>query len=434
MTPRRIPRVVPIGFIAGMLAVTALLGWPDWMWFPLTAVVAGSLLLDIYVRNGRGPATSEDEAAPDAAGYPTEPPYLETPVFDVPVPSGLDEYPFLFSSTVRWRCVTDPLVASHGNPGALAVASVLRRVEQYTTAEHPSRADFLCHWLEGLLGQPVQDETGMVTSYATDVRLHLRQEDRRHLEKLEEHRRNIGSWEQQREYERSRRAYFGEDVLRSPGSAVVWWLSRHDDEIERATDLIGPLSCLAAAANDQAIPDSYRHLLGGQASSPGVESPNGLDHPQDADAASASQDQAAPPPDGQPQAGLESVSGLLDTMGITRGSEERDAFVHRLARMMEASGRPQAADRLRGTLVDEDIAHNGDSGSVQTPDGPRSEPQEPSAPWSSELPAEGIHQAPHTEGPHGAWWSTQSPSPGPSTPAPGDPNSPPPSVAEQKEL
>ncbi|MEU1481484.1 hypothetical protein [Streptomyces sp. NPDC005760] len=434
MTPRCVPRVVPIGFIAGMLAVTALLGWPDWMWFPLTAVVAGSLLLDMYVRNGRGRATAEEEEAPDVTEFPTEPPYLETPVIDVPVFSSLDEYPFLFSSTVRWRIDTDPLVTSHGNPGALAVASVLRRVEQYTAAEHPSRTDFLCHWLEGLLGRPVQDETGTVTAYATDVRLHLRQEDRRHLEELEERRRNIGSWEQQREYERSRRAYFGEDVLRSPGSAVVWWLSRHEDEIERATDLIGPLSCLAAAANDQKIPDPYRHLLGGRDSPAGGESPNGLDHPQDTDAAAAHQDQAASSPDGQPQARLEAASALLDTMGITCGSEERDAFVHRLARMVEASGRPQAAEHLRRTLVDEDVAHNGDSASRPTQDGPRSEPEGPWAPWPSELPAEGIHQAPRTEGPHGTWWSTQPPSPDLSTPAAGDQNGPPPSVAEQKEL
>ncbi|MBX9399342.1 hypothetical protein K4749_38775 [Streptomyces sp. TRM72054] len=425
---------MPIGFIAGMLAVTALLGWPDWMWFPLTAVVAGSLLLDMYLRNGRGRAAPEDEEAPDITEFSTEPPYLETTVVDVPVPSGLAEYPFLFSSTVRWRTDTDPLVTSHGNPGALAVASVLRRVEQYTEAEHPSRADFLCHWLEGLLGRPVQDETGTVTAYANDVRLHLRKEDRNHLEELEEHRRNIGSWEQQREYERSRRAYFGEDVLRSPGSAVVWWLSRHEDEIERATDLIGPLSCLAAAANDSEIPDPYLHLLGGQASPGSVESPNGLDHPQDTDAAAAHQDPAAPPPDGQPQARLEPVSALLDSMGITRGSEERDAFVHRLARMMEVSGRPQAAEHLRGTLVAENVSCNGDSVSEPTRDAPRSEPEEPSAPRPSEPPAEGLRQPSHTEGSHGAWWSTQSPPPDPSAPPPWDSNGPPSSVAEQKEV
>ncbi|MGP9017335.1 hypothetical protein ACT1U9_02865 [Streptomyces sp. BR1] len=427
MTSRRVPRLLPLGFIAGMLAVTALLGWPNWIWFPLVAVVAGSLLLDMYARNGRGRATAGREEAPDTPEFPIEPPYLAIPVIDVPVISGLDEYPFLFTATVRWRTRTDPLTTSHGNPGALAVTSVLRRVEQYTAAEHPSRADFLRHWLEGPLGQPVQDESGTVTAYATDVRLHLRQGDRRHLEEVEEHRRNVGSWEQQREYERSRREYFGEDVLRSPGSAVVWWLSRHEDEIDRATDLIGPLSCLSAAANDEKIPDSYRHLIGGQASPAGAAWPNGIDHARDADAAAAHQDQNAPPPDSRPQVRYEPVSALLETMGIARGSEERASFVHRLARMMEASGRPQAAEHLRGTLVDEDDdALKGDAERGPTGDGLRPEPEEPRTPQPSEL-------WPNADSPQGAWWSTQPPSSNGSAPAPGDSHGSAPADAEERE-
>ncbi|MEU9452622.1 hypothetical protein [Streptomyces sp. NPDC048277] len=411
-----------MSFIAGMLAFAALLGWPNWMWFPLTAVVAGSLLLDMYTRDGRRGIASGEEEAPDTTEFPIEPPYLEIPVLNVPVTSGLDEYPFLFSATVRWRTGMDPLTTSHGNPGALAVASVLRRVEQYTAVEHPSRADFLCHWLDGLLGQPVQDESGTVTAYATDVRLRLRQGDREHLEELEEHRRNVGSWEQQREYERSRREYFGGDVLRSPGSAVVWWLARHEEEIERATDLIGPLSCLSAAANDEEIPDSYRHLIGSRATPAGVEWPNGIDHPQDADPDEARQDQNARPPDGQPKVRHELVSALLETMGIARESEERVAFVHRLARMMEASGRPQAAEYLRHTLVDEDddARGNDDAVSGSAADGRRHEPEEPWTLRPPELPAQETAQQPNTDGPQGAWWSTRSSSPNGSAPVPPD--------------
>lgn len=399
---RQMQRLLPVGSVVVMLGVAALLGWPTWIWFPLTALVAGALLLGMYIGNGRGRASTDEEVAQDSAEFPLEPPYLEIPVIDVPVSSSRDEYQFLFSAMVRWRTRTDPLTTSHGNPGALAVASVLWRVEQCTATEHPSRADSLCHRLEGLLGHPVHDESGVVTAYATDVRLHLRREDRQHLEDLEEHRRSIGSWERQREHERSRREYLGEDVLRSPGSAIVWWLSRHEDEIQRATDLIGPLSCLSAAANDQQIPDGFRHLIGRQALLAADDSPGGFEHPDDADdadraATHAAQDEGVPA--GQPEMRHERVSALLDEMGFTPGSDERAAFVHRIAHMMSASGRPQAAERLQNSLVDETDAHDGDE-NEQVQDGSRPEPEEPHAPQPTAFP---IHQ-------ERQWWTAdQSP-------------------------
>ncbi|MEU7666187.1 hypothetical protein [Streptomyces huasconensis] len=315
--------------------------------------MAGTLLLDMFVWNPeRNVAVTDGEAVADNDECRLDPPYLETPVIDIPVASGSDEYPFLFSASIWWRTDTAPLMTSHGNPGALAVSSVLRRVEQHTAGEHPRRVDFLCHWLEGLLGEPRKDDSGTVTAFATDVRLNLRHEDRRHLEEVEQYRRNVGSWELRREHERDRRDYLGEEVLRSPGSAVVWWLARHEDEIERATDLIGPLSCLSAAANEQSIPDSFRHLADRQVPPAGVETPNGFDHPEEADPSVSHQVAVEQAPGDRFEARGEAVAALLDKMGFSRGSEERVAFVHRLARMMEASGRPQAAENLTGDLVD----------------------------------------------------------------------------------
>ncbi|MEU7578534.1 hypothetical protein AB0B50_13095 [Streptomyces sp. NPDC041068] len=413
MKSRYTPRPVLISLIAGVLAVTAVLGWPAWMWFPLAAVVAGALLLDMFVLNvGRRTPDTGRSIAEDGTEFYIEPPYLEMPVNEVPVASGLDGYPLLFSATVRWRTDTDPLKTSHGNPGALAVTSILRRVEECTATEHPSRVDFLCHWLEGQLGQPVQDESGTVMAFATDVRLHLRHEDRRHLDELEELRKSIGSWEQQREHERNRREYLGEDVLQSPGSAVVWWLARHEDEIERATDLIGPLSCLSAAANDLQIPDAFRHLTDRQGARAWSEMPNGLDHPEGVEAPAEHQNERSP--DGQPDTHNEPVSALLDKMGLPNGSEERDAFVHRLARMMEASGRPLAAEALRHDLVDgPDNARHGAAENPVAGEGQWAGEAEPYEAQPTHVAVDQVPRKPDTK--HGlaaGWWQTAVPDPG----------------------
>ncbi|MEU1088715.1 hypothetical protein ACFYPN_03645 [Streptomyces sp. NPDC005576] len=52
----------------------------------------------------------------------------------------------------------------------------------------------------------------------------------------------------------------GDDV-KSADSAVVGWLARHENEIEKAVDMIGPLTRVSAAANDEEVPELFRHLL-----------------------------------------------------------------------------------------------------------------------------------------------------------------------------
>ena len=44
-------------------------------------------------------------------------------------------------------------------------------------------------------------------------------------------------------------------MLTSTGSAVVWWLARHEDEMEKAVDMVGPLAQITAAANDEEVPE-----------------------------------------------------------------------------------------------------------------------------------------------------------------------------------
>ena len=61
-------------------------------------------------------------------------------------------------------------------------------------------------------------------------------------------------WEQERRMEVNMRRYLSEDVLSDTGSAIVWWLARHPDQIEESVQMIGALAQLTAAANSKEIP------------------------------------------------------------------------------------------------------------------------------------------------------------------------------------
>jgi hypothetical protein len=215
-----------------------------------------------------------------------------------------------------------------------------------TLTEDPGRCTFLERSLEGTLGTPGLDGSGLVEAFATDIRLVLRPRDQEHLEERDELRKSMGSWESRRQHERNLREYLGEDVLRSPGNAVVWWMARHDDQIERAVDMIAPLTVLSAAANDEEIPEEYRDLYRGRGKPVEGEPMSGFDHPE--------QDGGQAPPGHGPNrsaAGQEPPADLLaawlDSEGFTEGSDETRVFLDRLARTSDAAGRPEAAENIR---------------------------------------------------------------------------------------
>jgi hypothetical protein len=87
-----------------------------------------------------------------------------------------------------------------------------------------------------------------------DVKLVVSDEDARRLTRLAELRKHERMWEQERRMEVSMRRYLSEDVLKDTGSAVVWWLARHTDQIEQSAQMIGHLAQLTAAANSKDLP------------------------------------------------------------------------------------------------------------------------------------------------------------------------------------
>ncbi|MGW1103181.1 hypothetical protein [Streptomyces sp. NPDC002540] len=360
-----------------------LLHWSAWLWGFMSMVTAsGSLLFVMTVlSNGRAsadPYEPGEPAEPEPPAAPTEQPYQETRVVDAALPSAADGYDFLFSATVWWRPVSDhagrPDVASP----ALAVSSVVSRALEVVRHEEPGRASFARYLLEGELGVPLPDRSGRVMALAPDVTLTLAPADRERLRKLNDLRKDEEVWEHERQHERNKRRYLGDDVLKSAGSTVVWWLARHENEIEKAVDMIGPLAQIAAAANDEEVPELFRHLLV---------------PPVPPVVARSEATVGGPLWDGPGQGGgtfdREEEVGvsdrlllLLTAVGLKPDMDEYTVFVHRVVRSLEAAGLDEAAEEIRQTLLPAP-----DEGGGEQPEGGPSSEGDTTGPWSPRFPA-----------------------------------------------
>ncbi|MGW2543907.1 hypothetical protein ACWC5I_24280 [Kitasatospora sp. NPDC001574] len=343
-------------------------GWPVWLWVALAVGIALPVLLTTAtrVRPSVGvppyvpPYVPSDVSAavpPPATAAPAELPYQETSVVGVALPSAVPDYDFVFSATVWWRPVPNGGGLVHAAPGSLAIETVLARARAVTEREHPGRLDLVRHRLDGVLGTQSPDTSGLVVAMAGRVGLGLSEADRDRLGKLAEVRKAEEVWEHERRYERSKRAYLGEDVLSSPGSAVVWWLARHDEEVRGAVDMIGPLAQLAAAANDQAVEALYEHLV----PRPGSQAIPFLDDvapragdgrgegPEESGGGVSPSGPAGPGGPGRGPSVIGPLSELMNDVALA-DEAERLVFTHRVARLAEAVGRPEAAALILESL------------------------------------------------------------------------------------
>ncbi|MFK4109312.1 hypothetical protein [Streptomyces sp. NPDC002176] len=321
-----------------------LMHWSAWLWgFMSMVTVSGSLLLVMTVLSRTSAAPYEREE-PEQPPTPTEPPHQETRVLDAALPSAVDGYDFLFSATVWWKPLPGHPVRSDGASQALAVSSIVSRALEVVHREEPGRASFARYLLEGELAVSLPDRSGRVDALAADVTLTLAHADRERLRKLNDLRKDEEIWEYEREHERNKRRYLGDDVLKSAGSAVVWWLARHEDEIEKAVAMIGPLAQISAAANDEEVPELFHHLLV---------------PPKDARSEATVRD---PLWDGDGGAGgtfdreedvgvADRLLLLLDALGLKSDMDEYTVFVHRVVRSLEAEGLFDAAEEIRQTLL-----------------------------------------------------------------------------------
>ncbi|MEV8324099.1 hypothetical protein [Kitasatospora sp. NPDC056731] len=382
-----------VGLALAAGTVTVVLGlsarWPVWLW-AVPAVVAA--VLAALLAMARAPE-SEAEVGTDADSESDEPPYEETRVDRVALPSRVPDYDFIFSVTVWWRPIPNMTGLVHASPASLAIETVLSRAREVTENEDPGRLDLVRHQLNGVLGIQGQDPSALVEVMGGRVSLSLPEDDRSRLGKLSEVRKTEEVWEHERRYEQSKRAYLGEDVLKSPGSAVVWWLARHDDEVVQAVDMIGPLAQLSAAANNEAVDELYEHLVPRPVDEAGPFQddvtprwPRGGDEGEDW---AAPWSPRTPGPEGPNGSGtgprvVGPLNQLLDDVDLMKDSPERRLYAHRVAEFTDAMGRPNQA-----SLIRESLRGDGDGGAGAVP--------------GQQRPAED-----RSDGPFGSWGKVDS--------------------------
>ncbi|MFJ9517634.1 hypothetical protein ACIRPK_05080 [Kitasatospora sp. NPDC101801] len=327
-------------------------GWPVWMW---AAPAAAALLLALIFASARSPESEPSALVSD--GLPWE----ETRVDDVALPTRVPDYDFRFSATVWWRPIPNTTGLLHVDPASLAVETVLNRARELTERETPERMDLVVHRLNSLLGTQGRDAHELVEAMGGRVELRLPADDRDRLGKLSSVRKTEEVWEHERRFEQSKRAYLGNDVLKSPGSAVVWWLARHDDQVTEAVDMIGPLAQLSAAANDEAVDELYEHLVSPPmpGSVPLLDTETPVRQGWDGEGGTGTGPASHPGPEGptHPTPGPRVVGPLnqfLDDVDVAKGSPERKVYAHRIAEFTDAMGQSEYAKLIREGLLSED--------------------------------------------------------------------------------
>jgi hypothetical protein len=248
-----------------VLALSLLLTGPVWLWAAIMIVAnAVAVLLSMQILHRREQAElralmkqqaeakrpeAEEKAEPEQ-----QPTHVQYPVSAIPLPSAEMDYRLLFSATICWRQTSKTAGVPHASPADLAVNWILSRARELTVLEKPDDYQFVQHRLAVSLGTALAEPYGQVVAWAVDVSLTVSEEDARRLSRLAELRKHERMWEQERRMEVSMRRYLSEDVLKDTGSAVVWWLARHTDEIQESVQMIGALAQLTAAANSKEVP------------------------------------------------------------------------------------------------------------------------------------------------------------------------------------
>jgi hypothetical protein len=258
--------VVALCCVVVPIALGVTLGWPVTVWAALIVVaLAGTVLAARQItfrRQQEELRAHEEYLREQAKAVPQEEPVDEgRRMAGVPLPCAEPGYPNQFSATVFWRPAPNPVGMRHTNPDALAMESIRSRAGQVTSDQAPGDHLAVGYQLAAALGTVLPDTSGQVVTWAGDVELSLSDDDAARLRKITELRKQEYVWEHERGVERTMRSYLRDEVLDSPGSAIVWWLARHPEQVEDTARLIGPLAQLSAAAHDTPVHELFRDLV-----------------------------------------------------------------------------------------------------------------------------------------------------------------------------
>lgn len=363
--------VLTIAAVLLPAALGAAFGWPVWVWLLLAVLLLGVpvLVIQNIQRRAQRKRIRDTYAPPVQVEQP--PPAQQTPVTEVALPSAVADYSFHFSATAYWRPTVRSTV-QHANLSGLATDAIVARAQEIAAAEQPSRVDVLAHRLAGMLSTAQRDASNAVEAWAEDVRLTLPEADQARLRALADVRKDQEIWEHERDHERSKRAYLADDVLKSTGSAVVWWLTQKDNDVEGTVRLIGSLAQLSAAANDAGGPGPLHHLAPDSV----------LPHQLSIESLEGDQQfPSGPFPDARSAASR--LGALMDALNF--GDEQRALFAHRVALLVGKAGKPEHAQEIRrcfdAPAVDEIPAEvsepDSEPGNRSAPDDGPAPPQQP---------------------------------------------------------
>ncbi|WP_367126176.1 hypothetical protein [Streptomyces phytohabitans] len=328
--------------------------WPPLLWAVVMALLLLTALWAVRPRRTSGVIPQQRTLEPDLPIPPVD--RWERVVTDIPLPSGMDDYDFLFSATIRWCPGTAPDRAPLVNAVGLATHSIVERAREVVATQAPYRSALAQHLLSAALGCMRPDATGRVEAMAENVELSLSETDRQRLNKLSTTRKNKELWEHERNYERNKRDYLGEDVLKDPGSAVVWWLSKDETRVEDTVQLIGTLAQLSAAARNEEVPDEFQPYLN-SFPSPEASAQNGFHdafsengragHPYDMTSAfpygTASGHTGGVPPGA---AAAEAVEQLLTALELSADEPVGVLLTDRITEAVHGAGKAEEAEEL----------------------------------------------------------------------------------------
>lgn len=247
-----------------LIGLVKLAHWPVWEALLLTIVLACIPWLGGF-RRARStsmrwtkPASVQEEVVVPTAPEPT---IERESVTDVRLPSSRPDYDFVFAATICW-VPASPEADNRVFAASAAVNFIVQRARALTADRDPAQISVVQPELRQALSEWQLDAARYIRVMAESVELTLPADDRKRLGELAELRKNEELWDQQRRYEQNKRQYLREDVLQSPGSALVWWLARNENNISQAVANISPLQQLSDAANNVSRRDGFDETRG----------------------------------------------------------------------------------------------------------------------------------------------------------------------------
>lgn len=372
------------------------LEWSAWLWVPLAVVLLVLVwvthnLLDNGVRVPAHPTFSPPTQSypvaepPPPAPEPEPVPYEQTSFKDVSLPSAVADYEFTLSGTVWWRPGNNPNRAAHASLAALAIDAVVNRARPVVASAPPSQYSLMQHRLNGILGLEQPDPADMLQVSASQLSLQISDEDRQRLRALAKVRKDEEVWEHQRNYEINKRNYLREDVLRDTGHAIVWWLSKKDEDIQGTVDLIGPLAQLSASAHNRAVEPLFQPFLAAPDGEHRLVSSHTIFSSSDSDTAN----DGAPAPNTPSRNVAEIFRELATAASVAPSSPKYELLAERTTSSLRAAGASEAAAAMQQR-------HNTLDHQPASPTAPRAESAGPSEQAPLGLP---ITQAASDTGP-----------------------------------